>query len=104
MGQPPRSSRPRPFRLHEWLILPELHRISGHGETIQIEPRLIDVLVHLAEHAGRVITRDELMDAVWGTARGSRSTIGRPFGPAAVICLTPDRMPLDEHVWAVPEG
>ncbi|MCK4412787.1 MAG: PD40 domain-containing protein [Candidatus Eisenbacteria sp.] len=66
MGQPPRSSRPRPFQLHEWLILPELHRVSGHGQAIQVEPRLIDVLVYLADHAGRVITRDELMDAVWG--------------------------------------
>jgi Tol biopolymer transport system component/DNA-binding winged helix-turn-helix (wHTH) protein len=35
------------------------------GTAIPLEPKAFDVLVHLIEHRDRVVTRDELLDAVW---------------------------------------
>src|SRR4029453_11094840 len=36
------------------------------GDTaIPLEPKAFDVLVHLIEHRDRVVTKDELLDAVW---------------------------------------
>ena len=58
-----------PFRVGEWLVQPELHRIAANGRTIQIEPRVMEVLVYLAECAGRVVSRKELHEAVWGETR-----------------------------------
>src|SRR4029453_11542683 len=36
------------------------------GDTaIPLEPKAFDVLVHLLEHRDRIVTKDELLDAVW---------------------------------------
>ncbi|NNF58729.1 MAG: hypothetical protein HKN04_10865, partial [Rhodothermaceae bacterium] len=33
--------------------------------TVHVQPKPMDVLVHLAAHAGQTVSRDELMEAVW---------------------------------------
>src|SRR6185503_2754149 len=33
--------------------------------AIPLEPKAFDVLVHLIQHRDRVVTKDELLDAVW---------------------------------------
>ena len=35
------------------------------GSVIPLEPKAFDVLVHLIEHRDRLVTKDELLDAVW---------------------------------------
>ena len=39
---------------------------SGKGCAIDLTPREFALLQHLAEHAGKVVTRDELLRVVWG--------------------------------------
>jgi DNA-binding response OmpR family regulator len=39
---------------------------SGKGCPIDLTPREFALLQHLAEHAGKVVTRDELLRVVWG--------------------------------------
>jgi TolB-like protein/Flp pilus assembly protein TadD len=56
----------RTFRLGELRVEPELQRISGRGETLRVEPRVMDVLVALALRAPRPLSRDELLQNVWG--------------------------------------
>ena len=53
------------FRLHGRLVDPEVNRVTFGGETTQVEPKIMQVLVALADHAGRVVTRDDLMARVW---------------------------------------
>lgn len=36
------------------------------GEPMALEPRAMSSLVHLVEHRGRVVPKEELLDAVWG--------------------------------------
>jgi Tol biopolymer transport system component/DNA-binding winged helix-turn-helix (wHTH) protein len=56
----------RPFTLHARRVDPSLNRITtASGETVQIEPKVMQVLVALAERPGDVVTRDELMARVW---------------------------------------
>ena len=55
------------FRIGEWLIEPSLNRLSRGGTTIQLELKVMDVLVCLAERAGEVVTRFEIIDRVWAT-------------------------------------
>ena len=38
---------------------------SAATAAIPLEPKAFDVLVHLIEHRDRVVTKDELLDAVW---------------------------------------
>ncbi len=55
------------FRIGEWLIEPSLNRVSRGDTTIQLELKVMDVLVCLAERAGEVVTRFEIIDRVWAT-------------------------------------
>ncbi len=40
-------------------------RLSREGKTLPLNAKAFDLLVFLAENAGRVVTKDEILDAVW---------------------------------------
>jgi len=40
-------------------------RLLKNGQAIALQPKVFDLLVHFAERHGELITRDELMKAVW---------------------------------------
>jgi DNA-binding winged helix-turn-helix (wHTH) protein/TolB-like protein/Flp pilus assembly protein TadD len=69
-SQEPAILPPEPGRLHigEWEVRRDEGVISGGGRLVRLEPRVMDVLVHLAANAGRVVPKEELLDAVWGGA------------------------------------
>ena len=54
------------FDLGEWRVEPRLHRLTRGKEVRQVDLRTMDVLVCLADHAGQVVRRDDLVAAVWG--------------------------------------
>lgn len=43
-----------------------LFELQRDGHVVPLEPQAFDVLVHLVAHRDRVVTKEELMDAVWG--------------------------------------
>jgi two-component system, OmpR family, response regulator RegX3 len=45
---------------------PLRHEVAVRGETVELPLREFQVLRELLEHAGRVVTRDELLERVWG--------------------------------------
>ena len=53
------------FRIAEWLVQPSLNRLTSGDREVQVEPKLMDVLVYLAENAGRVVSKNDITDAVW---------------------------------------
>ncbi|MEN8176056.1 MAG: transcriptional regulator, partial [Pseudomonadota bacterium] len=61
----PPLSRSAPFRVSGHDVEPAALRVSGDGSVVRLEPKTMQVLVYLADHAGRVISRGELEDAVW---------------------------------------
>ena len=54
------------FRIGECLIEPRQNRIVRGESEVRLEPRVMDVLVCLAEHAGEVVSRETLNQQVWG--------------------------------------
>lgn len=54
------------FRLGELEIFPSTHEIRHGGHREIIEPRVMQVLIALAQADGAVLTRDELVFACWG--------------------------------------
>jgi two-component system phosphate regulon response regulator PhoB len=42
------------------------HRVSRAGQPIHLGPREFDMLRFLMEHPGRVFSREQLLDSVWG--------------------------------------
>jgi DNA-binding winged helix-turn-helix (wHTH) protein/DNA-binding CsgD family transcriptional regulator len=43
----------------------QLYELRRQGERCRIEPQVFDVLAFLAEHRDRIVTKEELLDAVW---------------------------------------
>jgi TolB-like protein/DNA-binding winged helix-turn-helix (wHTH) protein/Flp pilus assembly protein TadD len=41
------------------------HILWRNGERVPVAPKGFDVLAYLVEHTGRVVTQDEILDAVW---------------------------------------
>jgi DNA-binding winged helix-turn-helix (wHTH) protein/tetratricopeptide (TPR) repeat protein len=66
-----------PFRLGAVLVDPPRRRVS-HGErAVTVEPRVMQVLVVLAEAQGAVISRDELIERCWGGRIVGENAINR---------------------------
>lgn len=53
------------FRLATKLIQPRLNSISANGAPLRVEPKVMQVLVCLAEHAGDVVEKERLIRTVW---------------------------------------
>ena len=53
------------FRLGEWLVRPSLATIERGAEAVHVTPRSMAVLVYLADARGEVVSRNDLLDAVW---------------------------------------
>lgn len=60
------ESEPCAFYLGEWCVEPASSRILRDGETVRLEPRVMDLLVYLAQHPRKTVTREELEAYVWG--------------------------------------
>jgi TolB-like protein/DNA-binding winged helix-turn-helix (wHTH) protein len=53
------------FVLGDWHVSPKLNRVRRGDERITVKNKSMAVLVFLVDAAGEVVTRDEIMDAVW---------------------------------------
>jgi TolB-like protein len=53
------------IRIGEWRVDPALDEFSKDGQTVRVQPKLMRVLVCLAEHAGQVVSVDQLLNEVW---------------------------------------
>ena len=60
------GSQVSPVRISEWVAYPKLNRLRGPEGEVHLEPRLMSVLMCLAMAEGGVLSRDELLDLVWG--------------------------------------
>ena len=56
------------FRLGEWLVQPLRDVVESPNRSVPLEPKVIDLLVYLAEHQGEVIPKRRLIQAVWPDA------------------------------------
>lgn len=65
------------FQAGDWLVQPQACRIVGEGQHRRLRPRMMDLLVLLAEHAGEVLTKEEILDGVWGTRYVGESSLTR---------------------------
>ncbi|MEM9562871.1 MAG: alpha/beta fold hydrolase [Actinomycetota bacterium] len=54
------------FRFGRFDLEPAVRELRADGEAVHLEQQVFDVLVHLVRHRDRVVTREELLDEVWG--------------------------------------
>jgi TolB-like protein/cytochrome c-type biogenesis protein CcmH/NrfG len=53
------------FRFGEFEIDLGQHELRLSGQAVRIEPQVFDLLVFLVQNRGRIVSKDELIDAVW---------------------------------------
>src|SRR6185436_10663422 len=65
MPKDARSSAAAELRVGGWCVQSALNQIR-EGDTVRrLEPQVMDLLVFLAGSGGRVVSRDDIIDAVW---------------------------------------
>jgi two-component system response regulator RegX3 len=63
----PHSADPEPILSAGGIALdPERHEVTVDGREVEVPLREFQLLRELLKHAGRVVTRDELLQRVWG--------------------------------------
>src|SRR5580704_2320981 len=68
-------SRGTMLRIGDWCVNPSSGQISRDGETARVEVRTMRLLVCLAEHAGEVVSIDELLNQVWSDVSVSPDSV-----------------------------
>lgn len=53
------------FRLGHWLVEPQHNQILFGSHRVRLDPRVMQVLVCLAEHAGEIVAHEQILEAVW---------------------------------------
>ncbi len=72
-GEAPRSGAD--FRLKDWLVQPRRGRLVSGSEERHLEPRTMDLLTLLAGARGEVVSKNEIIDAVWSGRFISEGTV-----------------------------
>lgn len=73
------AARPR-FSLGRVSIDPGTRTVSGPAGSVQLEPRIMQVLVTLADAEGAVVTRDLLFARCWGNVYVGDDSLNRAVG------------------------
>jgi two-component system, OmpR family, alkaline phosphatase synthesis response regulator PhoP len=67
-GSEPPDDAPAPQRWDDLLIDEAQHEVTLHGQPVELTAREFALLLALAQHPGRVFTRPQLLERVWGDA------------------------------------
>lgn len=63
------------FRFGSFRLDPDRFELSRDGQPVAAEPQVLQLLLHLVRHRDRMVSKDELADAVWS---------GRPVSDASI--------------------
>jgi TolB-like protein/DNA-binding winged helix-turn-helix (wHTH) protein len=63
------------YRFDDFVVDPETWRLSRGGQEIHLKPGVLELLIYLIANRGRLVTRQELMDTVWGDTVISESAL-----------------------------
>src|SRR5215813_6039861 len=63
------------FHFSDHVLDVKLRELTRGGESVAVEPQVFDLLVHLIENRNRVVSKDDLIEAVWDGRIVSESTL-----------------------------
>ncbi len=65
------------FYLEGWFVEPDLGRLSKYDKVIQLEPKIMAVLLCLAEDQGKVVKREHFFSTVWADVNVTDHVLAR---------------------------
>ena len=63
------------YRFEDYVLDPERRELTRGSEAIAVGPQVFDLLLYLVRNRERVVSKDELLDVVWGGRIVSESTL-----------------------------
>ena len=63
------------YRFGDFELATERYELRQNSALLHVEPLVFDLILFLSRHAGRVITRNEIVAAVWEGRAVSEATI-----------------------------
>ncbi|HWP16188.1 MAG TPA: winged helix-turn-helix domain-containing protein [Xanthobacteraceae bacterium] len=71
-----------PFHFEDFVLDADRRELRRAGELVAVEPQVFDLIDHLVRHRDRVVTRDDLLDAIWNGRVVSESTLSSRINAA----------------------
>ena len=65
------------YRFDDFLVDPDTWKLCKDGDEVHLEPIVLKLLIYLILHRDRLVTRQELMDTVWGDTVISESALSK---------------------------
>ena len=65
------------YRFGPFLVDRAGYRVLRDGRQLDLTPKLIDLLLLLLDHAGELVTKEELMDALWRDANVTENALAQ---------------------------
>lgn len=66
LGNPPAASDRKPVEAGDLVIDPEKRKVTLNGASLDLTAKEFDLLLQFATHPGKVYSRSQLLDQVWG--------------------------------------
>src|SRR5215468_8765193 len=66
---------PAPYRFGPFLVDPAGYRVLKGDAPVGLTPKLLDLLIHLLDHAGALVSKEELLDALWPGANVTENAL-----------------------------
>ena len=79
------------FKLGDWRVYPDQGLLVGPDDQAHLEPKVMEVLVYLAEHQNEAVRRDDLITAIWHSTFVTDEVLSRAISLLR-NCLGDDRM------------
>jgi DNA-binding winged helix-turn-helix (wHTH) protein/tetratricopeptide (TPR) repeat protein/TolB-like protein len=77
------------FYLGDFLVDPRKGQVAGRDGSAHLPPKAMEALLCIASNPGNLVTREELIEAVWGEGHGSAETLSH--------AVSEIRHALDDH-------
>jgi len=90
------------FQLGEWVISPKLNSFRKNGHTVHLEPKVMQVLLCLAETTPEVVSKEELMRRVWADTFVSDDVLTRSISELRKVFLDNPKTP--RYIQTIPKG
>jgi len=65
MNTPSKVEMASPFKVEDWTVIPKSGLLIRDSEEVKLEPKVMEVLVYLAQNQGEVVSRETLEAKIW---------------------------------------
>ena len=90
------------LKVGEWIVAPELNSLERDGHSVHVEPKVMQVLVALAERPGTVLSKEHILRQVWPETFVSEEVLTRSISELRRVFEDNPREPT--YIQTIPKG